>query len=216
MRKCFPGLRVILVRIANVEIQKSSEELRRFKREVIEEIKRRYKLENLKDDQTIRAYRDFFWRIGVDPTKIRPASEALIRRALQGKDLPEINTLVDTYNLVSLSHKIPIAGFDEEKIRGDLVMRFAQKGERFLGINMDKEFELKGGEIVISDSEKLVAIYPYRDSERTKIQEKTKNVMFLICGVPGVEIEALRETAKVLEKHVRLFCGGSLKEMFEL
>jgi len=95
-----------------------------------------------------RTYRDFFWEIDIDPTKTRPASEALVRRVLQGKTLPTINTLVDAYNLASLTSGIPLAAFDYQSLEGELEMRFARKGEEFLGIGMDGPKSLDGGEIV--------------------------------------------------------------------
>ena len=54
-------------------------------------MRKNYSLDGLKDEENIRAYRDFFWKLGIDPTKIRPAAEALIRRILGGKEIPRIN-----------------------------------------------------------------------------------------------------------------------------
>jgi DNA/RNA-binding domain of Phe-tRNA-synthetase-like protein len=90
-------------------------------------------------------------------------------------------------------------------------MRFAEKREKFLGIGMEKHMLLQGGEIVISDSEKLVAIYPYRDADSTKITEKTKNVMLLVCGVPGIGEETLQRAAQVALEYITRFCGGEGK-----
>ncbi|MEM1944718.1 MAG: phenylalanine--tRNA ligase beta subunit-related protein [Nitrososphaerota archaeon] len=82
----------------------------------------------------VRAYRDFFWRMAIDPTKTRPSAEALLRRVLQGREFPRVNTLVDVYNVVSMKNIVPIAAFDADRLVGDLVMRFARKGEKFSGI----------------------------------------------------------------------------------
>ena len=112
--------------------------LEEFKEEVFVEVKSRFTLESLKDEPVFRAYRDFFWRIGVDPTKVRPAAEALIRRVLGGRSIPRINTVVDAYNLVSMTTCIALAAFDVSRLNGDIIMRFADKGEEFFGIGMDK------------------------------------------------------------------------------
>lgn len=210
----FPGLAVELLSVEKVKIKKRSEDLRKFKESTFARIKKENEIENLKDDPIIRAYRDFFWKLGIDPTKIRPASEALIRRILQRGELPEINTLVDAYNLVSAVSKVPIAAFDRERIEGDLLMRSASQGEEFLGINMEKPMKLKGNELVVSDSKKLIAIYPYKDAESTKIREETKSVLFMICGAPGVEGEHLERARKLLEEWIPRFCGGEIGEKF--
>ncbi len=204
----FPGLRVLVVHVNGVRVEREKVELQQFKDEVIEEIKRTYNLATVKDVPIFRAYRDFFWRIGTDPTKNRPAAEALIRRVLAEKPLPTINTLVDAYNLASIKSCIAMGAFDMEKLSGDLVLRFAQKGEKFLGIGMGEPVELKGNELVVSDAEKLIAIYPYRDADETKITLATKNVLLLICGAPGIDEKILEDAAQTAIEHVTRFCGG--------
>lgn len=210
VRERFPDLLVLLTKINYVEVQDVSEELERFKLEVYERIKSRFTLESLKDDPAVRLYRNFFWRIGIDPTKIRPAAEALIRRILGGEGLPRINTLVDAYNLASAESRIALAAFDANKIEGDMLMRFAEEGESFHGIGMKEPRILKGGELVISDSKRLIAIYPYRDADYSKVTLQTKNIYLMTCGIPGLSSEKLREAEELAVKYIIRFCGGKL------
>jgi DNA/RNA-binding domain of Phe-tRNA-synthetase-like protein len=204
----FSDLTVLTCNIKDVKVEKQNAELEKFKDEITEKAEEKYDLNSVKNLPTFRAYRDFFWRVGIDPTKNRPAAEALIRRVLRGRTMPRINTLVDAYNLASIKTEMALAAFDANKLKGDLIMRFAEKREKFLGIGMEKPMLLQGGEIVISDNQKLVAIYPYRDADSTKITEKTKNVMLLVCGVPGIGEETLQKAAQVALEYITSFCGG--------
>ncbi len=208
----FSDLAVLLLQIDGVKIQKKNEELENFKREIMAQVRNEYNLDALKDHQTFRAYRDFFWRIGIDPTKIRPAAEALIRRILGGKNIPHINTLVDVYNVASIRSGIALATFDSDKLEGDIIMRFAIKGEEFYGIGMEEPLVLKGGEIVLCDNEKMIAVYPYRDADNTKVTEKTKNVTIVICGVPGISKTTLEKAAKVTLEYINRFCMDENKK----
>jgi len=208
----FPSLHVLTSCIERVTVKKFDSKLEAFKESVIQEIRSTYEIETLKDRPILRAYRDFFWKLGVDPTKTRPAAEALIRRLLRGRNLPRINTLVDAYNLASIKTEIAIAAFDFDKIRGELEMRYAEPKEEFLGIGMKTPLQLNGREIVISDEEKLVAVYPYRDAEDTKVTEATRSVLLLFCGVPGISTKKLSEAKNVTLDFVTKFCGGVLKE----
>ena len=208
VKERFPDLIVLLAEVEAVEVRERSDELEKFKLEVYERVRSRYDLENLKDDPVVRLYRDFFWRIGIDPTKIRPAAEALIRRILSGKGLPTINTLVDAYNLASAESCVALAAFDAEKIEGDMLMRFAEEGERFLGIGMREPKILKGGELVVSDSKRLIAIYPYRDADYSKVTLETSNIYLMTCGVPGLSMEKLKEAEELAVKYITRFCGG--------
>jgi len=213
VRSRFPDLLVLLTEIDGVEVKAELEALEKFKEEVYARIRSRFDLETLKDEPTIRRYRDFFWKIGIDPTKIRPAAEALIRRILSGKGLPTINTLVDAYNLASAESCIALAAFDAEKIEGDMVMRFAEEGEEFLGIGMKSPRRLSGGEIVVADSKNLIAIYPYRDADHSKVTLETKRIYLMTCGVPGITLEKLREAEDLASQYITRFCGGSRKQL---
>ncbi|MCP8321417.1 MAG: hypothetical protein H3Z52_10840 [archaeon] len=204
----FASLQALIAHIRGVKVEKGSIELEDFKEKIIKEVKENYDIERLKDVPILRAYRDFFWRVGIDPTKVRPAAEALIRRILGGKSIPSINNVVDAYNLASIKTEIALAAFDEDKIQGNLIMRFARKGEKFLGIGMEEPKELQGGEIVVSDNVKLVAIYPYRDADESKLNEKTRNVLLMVCGVPGISNESLINAKNIAIEYITKFCGG--------
>jgi len=207
----FPDLTVLTCNVKDVKVEKQNVELEKFKEEIMKQVREKYDLDSVKNLPTFRAYRDFFWRVGIDPTKNRPAAEALVRRILGGRTIPRINTLVDAYNLASIKTEIALAAFDANKLKRNLLMRFAEKGEKFLGIGMEKPMLLQGGEIVVSDREKLVAIYPYRDADSTKITEKTKNVMLLVCGVPDIGEETLQNAAQVALEYITRFCAGEGK-----
>ncbi|MFB0500728.1 MAG: B3/4 domain-containing protein [Candidatus Hadarchaeaceae archaeon] len=204
----FPGLQVLVVHVNGLRVEKEKVGLQQFKEEVIEKIKQTYDLAAVKDVPIFRAYRDFFWRIGIDPTKNRPAAEALIRRVLAGKPLPTINTLVDAYNLASIKTCIAIGAFDASRIHGDLVLRLARKGEEFTGIGMEKPMVLDGKEAVVSDSDKLIAVYPYRDADDTKVTLLTREVILLMCGAPGIDEDLLKNAGRTTVEYITRFCGS--------
>jgi len=208
LRNRFPDLKVLAFSVKDVKVTKRKDELEEFKKLVFDEVRRRYSLETVKDVPVFRAFRDFFWKIGIDPTKNRPAAEALVRRILAGKPIPSINTAADACNLASIKSEVPLATFDEDKIKDRLTMRFALKEESFLGIGMTKPMSLNGGEVVISDSERIVALYPHRDADYSKLTEKTRNVTILVCGVPGISLETLNQSKKIAIEYINKFCNG--------
>jgi DNA/RNA-binding domain of Phe-tRNA-synthetase-like protein len=202
----FPNLNALTLQVNGLKIQKKDVALEKFKLEVMKQVRNDYNLNDVKDHPTFRAYRDFFWRIGIDPTKIRPAAEALIRRILAGKTLPCINTLVDSYNLASINSRIALATFDANKLEGNLLMKFAEEGEQFYGIGMEKPLILKGGEIVVSNNKKLIAVYPYRDADNTKVTQETEKITIVVCGVPGIPKETLENASRVALEYINRFC----------
>ena len=87
--------------------------------------------------------------------------------------------------------EIALAAFDFDKLKGKLILRNAVENEEFLGIGMDEHIKLRGFEVIISDEEKLVAIHPYRDSDNTKVESKTKSVLIIACGVSEIDLNDL-------------------------
>jgi len=212
LQERFPGLAAQIVRFTGVKVARESPELEQYKKEVDERIRGSWDVEELREHPTFRAYRDFFWKMGVDPTKTRPAAEALIRRVLRGNPIPRINTWVDAYNLVSMESAIPVASFDTDLLDGPLLMREAEEGEEFLGIGMKEPVVLGGGEAVIEDGRRLAAIYPYRDADHSKVTMKTRGVLMLMCGAPGITLGELEESAALARRVLPRFCGGTLSQ----
>jgi DNA/RNA-binding domain of Phe-tRNA-synthetase-like protein len=204
----FPGLSVAEGDVGPLSIQEKSPALNALSDEVVRLVRERYTLEQVKDEPLFRAYRDFFWRVGVDPTKTRPASEALVRRILAGKVLPAINTAVDAYNLASIRTGIPIAAFDADTLGGALAMRFAEEGEEFLGIGMAAPVMLHKNQVILTDEDAIVAVYPYRDSDATKITLATTMVHIVACGVPGVEREKVHSAYELVVAYLREHAFG--------
>lgn len=178
--------------------------------EVVTYVRRKYsEPSEIARDSRIRVYRDFYWKLlGLDPTKIRPANEALIRRVVQGESIPSINLIVDLYNLASLRTGLPMSAYDLNKVKGErLLIRYADKGEVFHPIGGNPE-TLTGNELVISDSEGPISIYPYRDCLRTRVDKDTSNVLLIVFGVPGIAPITLLWGLKYACKYITMLTGG--------
>lgn len=210
--KKFPGIRVVEGDVTALAIAPENPGLETLKTEVTSAVQARYSLDTVKDDPGFRAYRDFFWGVGIDPTRTRPASEALVRRLLAGGRLPTINTAVDAYNLASALSGVPIAAFDADKINGDLTMRFAREGEAFQGIGMKAPIGLKPNQAILTDTLRIIAVYPYRDSDDTKVTTATRNMHIISCGVPGIDKNQLLEAYGICARYLKEYAGGVASE----
>lgn len=144
-----------------------------------------YTTETIKHISGIEATRRVYRACGKDPSRYRPASEALIRRMLQGKALYQIDTLVDLVNLASIAYGYSIGGFDADKFVGDtLTLGVGRGGEPYEGIG--RGMLNIAGLPVYRDAAGGVGT-PTSDNERTKMEMSTKNVLVLINGYDGNE-----------------------------
>ena len=161
--------------------------------------------ETLKDQPGIAATRRVYRACGKDPSRYRPASEALIRRMLQGKSLYQINTLVDLINLASIKYGYSIGGFDAGKFVGDtLTLGVGRAGEPYEGIGRGP-INIEGLP-VYRDAQGGVGT-PTSDNERTKIDMGTTHLIVLINGYDGNE-EHVRANAEEIIRLVNAYCQG--------
>jgi DNA/RNA-binding domain of Phe-tRNA-synthetase-like protein len=207
----FPKLAIGIGAIKNVVVEKDNEKIRELKKAAYSEVRAKQDVEKLKDNPVIRTYRDFYWKLDIDPTKTRPSGEALLRRVLHGNVLPTISTAVDAYNLASMKTMIPISGFDEEKLSPPFNVRFAENGEEFTGIGMEKPIALTSKMLVLADSKRVLCIYPHRDADYTKITEKTKNILIVGYGAPGITVQQLTEAVETALTNIKKVSGGEIE-----
>lgn len=173
----------------------------------IEALGQRYRqeltTETLKEMTSIAATRRVYKACGKDPSRYRPASEALIRRVLQGKELYQRDTLVDLINLASIAYGYSIGGFDADKFVGDrLTLGIGREGEPYEGIG--RGMINIHGLPVYRDSEGGVGT-PTSDNERTKMTLDTRHLLVLINGYDG-NVERVSENAEYIQELLRKYC----------
>jgi DNA/RNA-binding domain of Phe-tRNA-synthetase-like protein len=127
--------------------------------------------------EEIAAVRTMYKRVGIDPTRRRPSSEALLRRIRKGDTLPRINSMVDVCNWCSLEFQLPYGLYDSARIEGDVVLRLGQEGESYPGIRKDDVNV--GGRITLADRLGPFG-NPTSDSARTMVTTATTQVLVVV------------------------------------
>lgn len=161
--------------------------------------------ESLKQLSGIAATRRVYRACGKDPSRYRPASEALIRRQLTNKSLYQIDTLVDLTNLASIAYGYSIGGFDADKFDGDtLTLGIGRAGEPYEGISRGM-INIEGLP-VYRDAIGGVGT-PTSDNERTKITLETTHLVVLINGYDGNEAN-VKANAEYIQELLRKYCNS--------
>ena len=162
--------------------------------------------ESLKDMPSIAATRCVYKACGKDPSRYRPASEQLIRRMLQGKELYQIDTLVDLVNLASIAFGYSIGGFDADKFVGDtLTLGIGREGEPYEGIGRGP---LNIAGLPVYRDEKGGVGTPTSDNERTKMTMETTHLVVLVNGYDGNR-ERVMENVQYLKQLIERFAYGT-------
>ena len=162
--------------------------------------------------ERLNVTRSLYRKIGIDPTKNRPSSEALLRRVLKGNPLYQVNSIVDTCNFCSLKFLLSLGLYDVDKIKGRIKLRLGTEGEGYEGIR--KEYVNVAGRFTLVDDEGPFG-NPSADSARTMITEKTANVLFVIFTPADYQAEVLTEHLDFIEAKVKQYhsCNTVLKNL---
>jgi len=132
--------------------------------------------------------RSLYRRFGIDPTKIRPSSEALLRRVRRGQPWPAINSLVDVCNVCSLMAQLPFGLYDAERIVGEIVFRRGYYGEEYEGIRKTM-VHLSGRPALFDDVGPFG--HPTSDSARTMVTIETIRALIVVFAPLELGQEAI-------------------------
>lgn len=157
--------------------------------------------------------RELYRSVGMDPTRHRPSSEALLRRAIQGKGLYRLDPIVDTGNLFSMSSGLPLGLYDRSKIQGDVTLRLGEEGEGFEGIRKGRVNV--SGRLCLGDEQGAFGS-PSSDSDRCRIREESEDILTLLYAPASLEMEWLREQGETLAQNFERWNMGKRVEGGEL
>jgi DNA/RNA-binding domain of Phe-tRNA-synthetase-like protein len=160
----------------------------------------------------VEATRAAYKALGKDPARYRGSAEALLRRMVAGKGLPQINSVVDVINLVSVESRLPIGLYDLGHVTGEIVFRAGLAGETYKGIGK-YDLNLEGLPIFCDTAGPHGS--PTSDSERTMVTAATKEVLAVIVSFGGVE-NLSRWTERISSLLAQHAAGKDLKsELFQ-
>lgn len=166
----------------------------------------KFTTESVKEMPAIQATRTAYKKCGKDPSRYRPSGEALVRRILQGKDLYQIDTVVDLINLASIAYGYSIGGFDADKIEGDtLTLGIGKAGEPYEGIGRGA-LNIEGLP-VYRDAQGGIGT-PTSDHERTKLGCSTTRLLALVNGYDGNR-EQVTACAAFIQQLLKKYAGSN-------
>jgi DNA/RNA-binding domain of Phe-tRNA-synthetase-like protein len=150
--------------------------------------------------------RAMYRRTGLDPTKRRPSSEALLRRVLKGEPLPRINSAVDVCNWCSLEFQLPYGLYNLDAVAGAIELRLGREGESYPGIRKDDVHV--AGRLTLSDAEGPFG-NPTSDSARTQVTAETTRLLMVVFGPAELPQDHLEGVLAVSSERMCRFTGAA-------
>jgi DNA/RNA-binding domain of Phe-tRNA-synthetase-like protein len=184
-----PGVKLGAVEADAARVAPGNQELAPLLAEVCERKHRDFTLESLAEEKSVRDVRAMFRVWGMDPSKYRPSSEALLRRVVQGKGLYRVSNVVDIGNLGSIETGWPFGCYDRSQIAPPIEFRHGASGEKYEGIGK-QTWHLEGRPLLADPRGPFGS--PISDSTRSMITESARDILVVLyvpAGVPDISIE---------------------------
>jgi len=151
------------------------------------------------------AVRAMYRDVGLDPTRRRPSSEALLRRVVRGEGLPTVNVLVDVCNWCSLELQLPYGVYDLARIVEDVELRLGAAGEEYAGIR--KDVVHVDGRLALADRLGPFG-NPSSDSARTMVTTATTAALVVIYTPRRLSEASLMAALDLTARRVVEYAGG--------
>ena len=142
--------------------------------------------------------------LGKDPARYRGSAEALLRRILSGKNFPQINSVVDVINLVSVESRLPVGLYDRAHVEGNIVFRAGRAGETYKGIG---KYDLNLEGLPVFRDELGPHGSPTSDSERTMVTPATTEIVAIIVSFGGSD--ALQSNCERMSALLQQYASGT-------
>lgn len=157
----------------------------------------------------INSWREAYRAFGAKPAKFRSSIEAMVRRVLNGNELPTINAIVDIGNIISLKNIVTVGGHAIDVVSDNIYLRKATGEEEFTAFGTDRTEHPEPGEIIFTEGNTvLTRRWSWRQANHTSTRKTTTAVEMNVDGLPPVtnnEVENIcLEAMDMIEK----YCGG--------
>jgi DNA/RNA-binding domain of Phe-tRNA-synthetase-like protein len=194
--------------VDGVRVADSPLELKDMLGQLAGETARRYRDQALGEIPAVKQIRMIFHTSGLDPTRYRPSSESLLRRAVKGKGLYFINSAVDLINYFSLKTLWPMGLYDAARLKSPVAWRTGREGERYEGIGRDV-LNLARFPLLVDRDGPFGS--PVSDSMRTRVTSETTCILWVTFAPPGTRAP-LDEFGDAMLR----FNGGAVKVSAQL
>jgi DNA/RNA-binding domain of Phe-tRNA-synthetase-like protein len=197
------GINACMALIKDASISNKSNPLEKRKKEVIE------KLQDFEiaASPILEAYREFYGRVGLEG--FVPPAQHLIALAQRNGRLPNINTVVDSYNLVSAESCLSIGAHDTARIKGDISFRLTDGSERYIPLGETEPVTVLPGEYACMDEEKIICRMDVKQCQETRITKETKAFIVYVQGNRATEFDYLLNGLQRVCDLIKEICGGA-------
>ena len=201
-----PVIGVIIAK--GIDNRNDNLQIQKMLRDAESDLKEKLKGVEISEHPHIAPWRETYRKFGSKPRDFRCSAEALTRVVLRGSEIRKISPLVDLYNLISIKYILPVGAEDLDKMQGDLELTFAEGTEDYTPLGEEVNDPPQKGEVIYRDDLGVICRrWNWREGDRTKITDETKNAVVVLESIASI---AIKEAAEELADLIQKYCGGQI------
>jgi methionyl-tRNA synthetase len=197
------GIDACMALVSGARVSNRSNPLEKRKKEALDAIRAL----DVGAHPVLAAYRELHRQARAEG--VVPPAQHLIALAQETGRLPNINTVVDCYNLVSARTGLSIGAHNAARVRGDVAFRVATGSERYTPLGASAPVPVRAGEYACMDDEKIICRMDVKQCEETRITKATGAFLVYVQGNRATSADQLGAALRELCDLVRDVCGGS-------
>ena len=203
------GIKAICFVIEGVRNQQTHPEFEAFRSQTLAETAKDLSPEVFETDPILIGFRDLHDAIRRSNRKNVASPESLLKLVLKTGGLPQVNLLVDIYNLMSVKTRLSLGAHDLTAINGNVHLRLTDGSETFWPMGSEKPKVVSPDEYAyIDDGGDVLCRLEVRQCDKTKITLDTTAGFFIVQGNANTPDDYLHEATNELLSLIKQFCGG--------
>ncbi|MEK6983093.1 MAG: phenylalanine--tRNA ligase beta subunit-related protein [Nanoarchaeota archaeon] len=196
------GINVCMAIIKDANTVNKNATLEKIKKETVA----RLQTLEISNSKILQGYRKLYDKAGINAI---PPAESLINLIKTNHRLPNINTVVDCYNLVSAETLVSTGAHDTSQIKGNIRFVITNGYERYTPLDESKPIKVPAGEYACIDDDKILCRMDIKQCNETKITKETKEFIVYVQGNRYVTLEYLEEALQKVCSLIIEICGGT-------
>lgn len=193
------GLKVAMAKIANATIVNKKKELEEEKKEFIDSVD----WQKIESSQILKSYQKLY-----SDSSLNPPALNLLKLVKRSGRFPNINTVVDAYNLISAKTLFSIGAHDLSRIKGDIKFIVTTGSEKYTPLGSENNVAVNSNEYAAVDDEKIICYLDQKQCQETKITKDTKEFIVYVQGNETSSQEDVNAVLSEVIDTIKRFCGG--------
>lgn len=156
------------------------------------------------------AFQELLRKVGVNPRREQSSVEKLLTFALKRGALPAINSLVDTYNLVSIRTGCSLGAHDIDRIVLPVLLQVVKTPMPFTPLGGGHEAVVRPGEYAYLDArDRVLCRLDVIQADFSKVTGETTSALLILEATASHPPHALRDAFTQAAAEVVRHCGGT-------